>query len=400
MTSLPIDLLSTMSSSDLLSTVSSLPIDLLSTVTSLPPPAEAGGGRARGPPPLQLQRRRPGRACPPARRRDHSGDVGAAVHPGAARRPLQPRVRRRGGPADRARVPAGAGPREQVSGQIVVAGDPEQLGPVVHSAAARRFGLDLSFLHRLCGSVLYQAQRMDDLSWVYEPHLVTQLCRNYRSHPDILAVPSRLFYHDSLAAHADRELPNPSCPLLFHGLVSDKLPGGGLALVVQPRRGLPGREVRQEPHRVRAQGSGYWNYHALQKAVVRAASGTWPGGALAGLAVEKIRVLLVTFGLAEGVKVGSVEEFQGQERKAVVVSTVRSSSELVELDLQHSLGFVQCRRRFNVAVTRAQSVLVLVGNPWLLRRDECWRELIAFCVARGAYRGPDLDAAAADEQAR
>lgn len=71
-----------------------------------------------------------------------------------------------------------------------------------------------------------------------------------------------------------------------------------------------------------------------------------------------------------------------------------------QLDLQHSLGFVQCRRRFNVAVTRAQSVLVLVGNPWLLRRDECWRELIAFCVARGAYRGPDLDAAAADEQAR
>lgn len=280
----------------------------------------------------------------------------------------------------------------RVSGQIVVAGDPEQLGPVVHSAAARRFGLDLSFLHRLCGSVLYQAQRMDDLSWVYEPHLVTQLCRNYRSHPDILAVPSRLFYHDSLAAHADREkqegvlgwseLPNPSCPLLFHGLVSDNCQEGDSPSWFNPAEAF--QAVRYAKSLIefglRAQDIGIITPYRKQ--------------------VEKIRVLLVTFGLAEGVKVGSVEEFQGQERKAVVVSTVRSSSELVEVDLQHSLGFVQCRRRFNVAVTRAQSVLVLVGNPWLLRRDECWRELIAFCVARGAYRGPDLDAAAADEQAR
>lgn len=279
----------------------------------------------------------------------------------------------------------------KASGQIVVAGDPEQLGPVVHSAVARSFGLGQSFLHRLCGSVLYQAQRMDDLSWMYEPHLVTQLRRNYRSHPDVLAVPSRLFYHDGLVALADREkqegvlgwaeLPNPSCPLLFHGLVSDDCQEGDSPSWFNPAEAF--QAVRYAKSLIefglKAQDIGIITPYRKQ--------------------VEKIRVLLVTFGLAGGIKVGSVEEFQGQERKAVIVSTVRSSSELVEVDLQHSLGFVKCRRRFNVAVTRAQSVLVLVGNPWLLRRDECWRELIAFCVARGAYRGPDLDAAA-DEQAR
>ena len=42
--------------------------------------------------------------------------------------------------------------------------------------------------------------------------------------------------------------------------------------------------------------------------------------------VEKVRDLARALGVAEGVKVGSVEEFQGQERKVIIVSTVSSSS--------------------------------------------------------------------------
>lgn len=78
--------------------------------------------------------------------------------------------------------------------------------------------------------------------------------------------------------------------------------------------------------------------------------------------VVKIKKVLEAWEL-HGIKVGSVEQFQGQEREVVIVSTVRSTAKHNEFDRIYSLGFLSNPRRFNVAITRARSLLIIVGNP-------------------------------------
>jgi len=83
------------------------------------------------------------------------------------------------------------------------------------------------------------------------------------------------------------------------------------------------------------------------------------------------------------VKVGSVEEFQGQERRVIIMSTVRSNTEFVGSDIRRSLGFVANKSRLNVALTRAQALLIVVGNPIVLSLDPLWRQFLNYIHVRG-----------------
>ena len=88
--------------------------------------------------------------------------------------------------------------------------------------------------------------------------------------------------------------------------------------------------------------------------------------------------------------IGSAEKFQGQERRVILISTVRSSESFIEFDARHNLGFVANPKRFNVAVTRAQELLIVVGNARILAKDPCWGELLWMCHEKNAYVGMDL----------
>jgi hypothetical protein len=103
-------------------------------------------------------------------------------------------------------------------------------------------------------------------------------------------------------------------------------------------------------------------------------------------------------GAAGDLMVGSVEEFQGQERKVIIISTVRSNPDFLEFDQRHNLGFLKNPKRFNVAITRAQAYLIVIGNPHVLVHDECWRALLTQAVCDQCYVGCDLPAEALDAE--
>jgi uncharacterized protein len=67
-------------------------------------------------------------------------------------------------------------------------------------------------------------------------------------------------------------------------------------------------------------------------------------------------------GLPEGVRVGTVDKFQGQQAPIVLFSMATSSGE----DVPRSLAFLFSRNRLNVAISRAQCLAILVCSPRLL----------------------------------
>ena len=66
--------------------------------------------------------------------------------------------------------------------------------------------------------------------------------------------------------------------------------------------------------------------------------------------------------LPEGVRVGTVDRFQGQEAPIVFFSMASSSGE----DAPRDASFLFSRNRLNVALSRAQSLAILVCSPALL----------------------------------
>ena len=66
---------------------------------------------------------------------------------------------------------------------------------------------------------------------------------------------------------------------------------------------------------------------------------------------------------------------------------MRSEPDYLKEDIHFKLGFLRNPKRFNVAVTRAKSLLVVVGNPKLLHLDPNWRQLIRYAQNKGGYTG-------------
>ncbi|CAH1395453.1 unnamed protein product [Nezara viridula] len=276
-------------------------------------------------------------------------------------------------------------------GQVVLAGDPLQLGPVVTSRLASRCGLQDSLLARFLNRFPYtrDPNGFPDSSG-YDPRLVTKLVNNYRSLPTILELPSMLFYDNDLIPNVSEDsseeavLLRALAPLLPCRIFGGRAP----PLLFHGVRGTNCQETESHswynPQEV-FQAFVYLNL--LYKAGLRPDQ----VGIITPYQLQsnKIRFMLERINI-EPPKVGSVEEFQGQEKMAIIVSVVRSSPDLISYDMQRALGFVANARRLNVALSRARAILIILGNPHLLYLDMHWRSVLRHCVKKKFYTGCDL----------
>ncbi|XP_022081467.1 putative helicase MOV-10 isoform X2 [Acanthaster planci] len=272
-------------------------------------------------------------------------------------------------------------PNNPRGGQVVLAGDPKQLGPILRSPLAIEHGLGLSLLERLMTeSSPYQRQEEEPR---YDSRVLTKLLRNYRSHPAILKLPNQMFYENELEVHADEMVRNSLCswsklpqkdfPILFHGVEGkDEREGQSpsffnsaeVTVVVEYVEDLL---AKRGGRKIKESDIGIISPYRRQ--------------------VQKLQAVLRKRHHSD-IKVGSVEEFQGQERLVIIVSTVRSTKpEHIQMDIDYKLGFVKNPKRLNVAITRAKALLVLVGNPYMLSKDECWNKFLQYCLENNAYTG-------------
>ncbi|KIJ29274.1 hypothetical protein M422DRAFT_188705 [Sphaerobolus stellatus SS14] len=263
------------------------------------------------------------------------------------------------------------------STNIILSGDPKQLGPIIRSSIASALGLGTSYLDRLMARDAYDPARGNGIT-------VVKLIKNWRSHPAILKYPNEQFYKGELEPHGDEvvthsllrseEIVSPGFPLVFHAISGKDMQEASSPSFFNPdEASLVKRYVDRlrTDRRLRLQDENIGvitPYHAQ---------------------VMKVRSLLRNS--YSGVKVGSVEEFQGQERRVIIISTVRSSIDFVEFDVKHTLGFVASPRRFNVAMTRAQALLIVIGDPTVLSLDPLWRGFMNYVYLAGGWRGPSPD---------
>lgn len=79
------------------------------------------------------------------------------------------------------------------------------------------------------------------------------------------------------------------------------------------------------------------------------------------------------------VSVNTVDAFQGQERDIIYISLTRSNE-------KNEIGFLKEYRRMNVAMTRAKTQLVIIGDSATLGKDSFFNAVIDYAQQIGGYK--------------
>jgi len=246
--------------------------------------------------------------------------------------------------------------------RVVLAGDHMQLSPEVISTFAKEKKLDISLLERLYD--LYPSSFSCKIL----------LCENYRSHEAIINYTSELFYDQKLVGSAKQPKHDTWYPLTFFT--------------------ARGEDIQD------TNSTSFYNNSEVYEIVERVAElqKSWPKGwgvrndTSIGVVtpyydqVQRIRSELRKRKLF-GVSVERVLNVQGKQFRAIFLSTVRTrrtcqtGSQESNADIDY--GFLSNAKLLNTAITRAQSLVAVIGDPVAIctvgKCRKLWEKFLEIC---------------------
>jgi len=252
---------------------------------------------------------------------------------------------------------------------VVLVGDDRQLRPIVVEKQAEKRGLDRSLFERYSQSKAFM--------------LTTQ----YRMHEEIARFSSIQFYQSRLTiGKAEQALPSAhnfwpggcKMPIAFVHVV-----GAEESLTVSTDEGsVQSKSNVLEVNTLVRIVKEMVRHHRIEEKNI------------AVLSQYRAQCAELTKKLQSNqlndVTVQTVISSQGAEWQYVLLSTVRSLSN-AEIEQNPSmawkgkhLGFITDKNQMNVALTRAQKGLIILGNKTLLRTDETWAKLLDHYTQRNA----------------
>jgi uncharacterized protein len=226
---------------------------------------------------------------------------------------------------------------------VVLLGDPQQLEQPQRGAHPE--GAEVAALvHILSGgkTLADDAGLFLDVTW--------------RLHPEICSFTSELFYEGRLHSHPglERQVIGGPTPFAGSGLFYAPVDHEGNQNSSPEEVDAVGRIVDW----LLAPGVTWTDSRGVSRSLVRTD--------IVVVAPYNAQVAALTARLP-GVRVGTVDRFQGQQAPVVIYSMASSSA----ADAPRGMGFLYSPNRLNVATSRAQALCILVASRQILE-PECW----------------------------
>lgn len=241
--------------------------------------------------------------------------------------------------------------------RVILAGDHCQLPPTIKSIAALKAGLGKTLMERIVDS---------------KPEVVTLLDTQYRMNEEIMRFSSSWFYDGKVKAApitAHRGILDYDTPIEWVDDDANDDETVGETFVGETFGRINKVEARQVMELLQAYFEKIGKQRILDESIDVGIISPYRAQ------VQYLRHLIKkeTFfkPFRHLLSVNTVDGFQGQERDIIIVSLVRSNND-------GQIGFLRDLRRMNVAMTRARSKLIIIGDHETLAHHEFYNKLYEY----------------------